>query len=84
MGPIIITMMRNIKELTVSPAVPLHWLMSVLSSASSISTTFHHLIQPAGGYDDDHGVGAGVVDVDFDVVDDEVDFIPRRPGSPHW
>ena len=75
----IFTMMRNMEEPTVSPAVPLHWLMFVLSSASNISTTFHHLLQAAGGDDGDHGVGVGVADVNFVVVD-----VSPRPGSPPW
>ena len=63
---------------TVSPAVPLHWLMFVLGSASNISTTFHNLLDAAGGHDDDHGDG-----VVFEVVgDDFASFF--RPGSPHW
>ena len=66
---------------TVSPAVPLHWLMFVLSSASNISTTFHHLLQAAGGDDGDHGVV--VVDVDV-VVDSVVVDVSPRPGSPPW
>ena len=66
---------------TVSPAVPLHWLMFVLSSASNISTTFHHLLQAAGGDDGDHGVV--VVDVDVVVYSVVVDVSPR-PGSPPW
>ena len=64
---------------TVSPAVPLHWSMFVLSSASNISTTFHHLLQAAGGDDADHGVDVVDVDVDSVVVD-----VSPRPGSPPW
>ena len=67
----------KVLELTVSPAVPLHWLMFVLGSASNISTTFHNLLDAAGGHDDDHGDG-----VVFEVVGD--DFVSPRPGSPHW
>ena len=74
-------MEQELMKPTVSPAVPLHWLMFVLSSASNISTTFHHLLQAAGGDDGDHGVV--VVDVDV-VVDSVVVDVSPRPGSPPW
>ena len=68
----------KVLELTVSPAVPLHWLMFVLGSASNISTTFHNLLDAGGGHDDDHGDGVVVEVVGDDFLQDLV--LPTGDG----